>query len=233
MFTKTAEYYDALYHFIDYGNICNHIHELIQHQSPGASSLLDVGCGTGRHLSHLQNMYQAEGVDINNELLEIAKKNCPGVTFHTGDMRAFELNKSFDVVACLFSSIGYVKTETGLNDSLQSMTRHLNNNGLLLLEPWIWPEDYWLGKITANFVDRPELKISWMYISERYDDISVFDIKYMVGTPTSIEQFSEKHEMGLWTDKQYRTAMEKAGLRDIQYIKNETFRRGLYYGRKQ
>ncbi|ULQ52433.1 class I SAM-dependent DNA methyltransferase [Flavihumibacter fluvii] len=233
MFTKTAAYYDALYHFVDYKTICEKLRDLVSENLPEAKTLLDVGCGTGKHLSFLKDSYAAEGLDIDGALLEIAKENCPGVTFHEGDMRSFQLGKKFDVVTCLFSSIGYVKTNTALNDSIRAMAKHLNPGGLLVVEPWIWPENYWLDRITANFVDQPELKIAWMYTSKKEGNVSVFDIHYMVGTPRGVDEFTERHEMGLWTDAQYKAAFESAGIENVEFIRTDYFRRGMYYGRKK
>src|SRR4030095_7263880 len=110
MFTKSAQFYDALYHFKDYAAAAEQLHALIQETCPGASTLLDVACGTGKHLEYLRAYYRVEGLDLNAQLLEVARKRCPGVLFHQGNMVDFNLDRSFDVVTCLFSSIGYVKT---------------------------------------------------------------------------------------------------------------------------
>ncbi|RYD72357.1 MAG: class I SAM-dependent methyltransferase [Sphingobacteriales bacterium] len=232
MFTKTADYYDALYHFKDYKAACNHIDTFIKEQSIDAKSLLDVGCGTGQHLAHLQEYYAVEGLDLNEELLAVARERCPDVTFHHDNMTTFRLNKTFDVVGCFFSSIAYVQTVDGLNKAVAAMEKHLKPNGLLLIEPWITPEKYWMGKVTANFVDQPELKIAWMYTSEVEDKKSIFDIQYMVGTPAGIEQFNEKHVMGLWTDEEYRQAFKNVGL-EAHYDEKGFFGRGLYFATKQ
>lgn len=232
MFTKTAQFYDALYHFKDYQKACSDLHQLIQEVSPGAKSLLDVGCGTGKHLEYLQEHYQAAGLDLNASLLEVARQRCPGLTFYNEDMTSFQLPQTFDAVVCLFSSIGYVQTVDNLNKAVFSMVQHLNKGGLLLIEPWITPEKYWEGRITANFVDQPDLKIAWMYTSEREGTTSIFDIHYMVGTPQGVSQFTEKHVMGLWTDEEYRQALLQAGIA-VQYDPKGLFGRGMYYGIKK
>ena len=232
MFTKTAEYYDALYHFKDYGAACNQLHQLIQRYNPAAKTLLDVACGTGKHLEYLKDRYDAAGLDLNPELLAVARKRSPNVTFHQGDMTNFNLATTFDVVVCLFSSIGYVQTVENLNKAVTCFTQHLNPGGLLVLEPWITPENYWVNKITANFVDQPNLKIAWMYTSQLKGLTSVFDINYLVGTPEGVSNFTEEHVMGLWTDAEYRSAIQQAGVQ-VNYDPKGLFGRGMYYGLKE
>ena len=229
MFTRSAEFYDALYQFKDYRHAVQLLHELIKDKKPGKLSLLDVACGTGKHIEYLKDHYEVEGLDLNTDLLRIARERCPGIIFHEADMANFDLGRKFDVVACLFSSIGYVQTKEKLQYAVLSMAKHLTPGGLLIIEPWIYPEKYWKGKLIANFADLDDLKISWMYIHEQAGMTSVFDIHYMVGTPQGISNFSEKHVMGLWTDEEYREAFRKAGL-SVMYEEKGFFGRGVYYG---
>src|SRR5438477_10612535 len=145
MFTKSAQFYDTLYHFKDYADASRRLQQLIQQGNPNAQTLLDVACGTGRHVEHLQQYYQVEGLDINPELLQIARKRCPGVTFHRANMLDFKLKHMFDVVICLFSSVAYVKTVDNLNTAVANMASHLEPGGILAIEPWFSPENYWTG----------------------------------------------------------------------------------------
>jgi len=229
MFTKSARFYDALYQFKDYGKAVGLLHELIQEWRPGALTLLDVACGTGKHVEFLQENYSVEGLDINPDLLKIARERCPGITFHEADMSRFDLGEKFDVVCCLFSSIGYVQTKLKLDESIHAMARHLRPGGLLVVEPWIFPDKYWKNKLVSNYADLDDLKISWMYIQEQEEMTSVFDINYLVGTGSEISYFSEKHVMGLWSDEEYREAFRKAGV-SVNYEEKGFFGRGVYYG---
>jgi ubiquinone/menaquinone biosynthesis C-methylase UbiE len=230
MFTKTARFYDALYHFKDYAAACARLHALIQQLNPRAKTLLDVACGTGKHLEQLQRHYGVEGIDVNSEMLEIARGRCPDVPVHLGNMVDFKLGRTFDVVTCLFSSIGYVKSVENMEGAVASMAGHLRPGGLLFIEPWFSPETYWVGRVTANFVDEPELKIAWMYTSDIKGRLSVFNINYLVGTTEGIEHFTELHEMGLFSHEEYTRAFEKAGL-NVTYDPQGLFGRGMYIGR--
>lgn len=227
MFTESASFYDALYSFKDYGAAVHDLRQVLDREAPRANTLLDVACGTGRHLDLLGERYAVEGLDINPALLEIARRRCPGVTFHEADMADFSLEGRFDIVTCLFSSIGYVRTEARLRSAVACMRRHLNPGGVLVIEPWFTPEAYWTGTITANHVDQEELKIAWMYTSEREDAVSVLDMHYMVGKPAGIETFSERHEVGLFTQEQQLDALRDAGL-EARYETDGPFGRGLY-----
>lgn len=99
---------------------------LIRDQNPGASSLLDVACGTGEHLRLLRSSFdRAEGVDIEPQMLAIARQKLPDTTFTEGDMRSFALERTFDAVTCLFSSIGYMANTAELNDAVANLAAHL------------------------------------------------------------------------------------------------------------
>ena len=58
MFAQTADLYDAIYSFKDYNREADQIHALIQqHKTAPDDGLLDIACGTGKHLTRLQAHY--------------------------------------------------------------------------------------------------------------------------------------------------------------------------------
>jgi hypothetical protein len=60
-----------------------------------------------------------------SRMLEIAQAKHPGIAFHHGDMVDFDLGRQFDVVASLFSSIGYLGTSDRLALAVANMARHV------------------------------------------------------------------------------------------------------------
>lgn len=231
MFTKSAEFYDKIYSIKDYAQAAGKIRQIVRVRAPGARSLLDVGCGTGKHISYLQDEYSVTGLDIGEELIGVARRLHPDIPFHIADMGDFDLHETYDVVTCLFSAIGYVKTLDRLEATLHHIAAHTRPGGVVLVEPWFTPETYWVDHITANFLDEKNLKIVWMYVSRREDFLSILDIHYMVGTPEGVVEFTERHEIGLFTHEQYENAFREAGL-TVEYDAEGLFQRGLYIGRK-
>src|SRR5438552_18580617 len=112
MFSETVQYDDAIYLAMkDYGAEANTLTAIIhQYRRSIGNCLLDVACGTGLHLSYLKHRFQVEGLDLDEQLLAIARQRNPEVPLHHADMVDFALGRTFDVVTCLFSAIGYVKT---------------------------------------------------------------------------------------------------------------------------
>jgi ubiquinone/menaquinone biosynthesis C-methylase UbiE len=227
MFTESAAFYDLLYKFLDYEEAVRRIEAILAREAPDAETLLDVACGTGRHLELLRERYRVEGLDINPVMLATARDRCPGVEFHEADMADFSLEHRFDAITCLFSAIAYVRTEEPMRAATLAMRRHLNPGGVLLVEPWFTPEAYWTGTITANQVDEKDLKIAWMYTSEREGSLSVLDIHYLIGRPTGIECFRERQELGLFTEEQHLDAFRAAGL-EARFEPEGLLGRGLY-----
>jgi SAM-dependent methyltransferase len=142
-------------------------------------------------------------------------------------MTAFDLDKRFDAIVCMFSSIGYVRTEERLRAAIASMARHLEPDGVLVVEPWLSAEVWMDRHVGAVFVDEPELKIARMNATERKGNLTPITFHYLVGTPDGVERFSELHELGLFTVGEYLEAFRAAGL-EADHDPEGPMGRGLY-----
>lgn len=231
MFSRSAAFYDAVYAFKDYAAEAAQVHARIQDARPGASTLLDVACGTGKHLEYLVQHYEAEGLDLDPELLAVAQRRLPKVRFHLEDMRDFTLEKTYDVVTCLFSAIGYVQTVERLGATLLRFAAHLNPGGVLLLEPWLTPDVWEVGRVHVRTCESGALKVVRMNTTARRGRLAVMDMHYLVGEPSGVEHVSELHELGLFSREEYEAAFAGAGL-EVLYDSEGLTGRGLYLGRK-
>lgn len=230
MFSRSAIYYDAIYSFKDYAAEADKVRTVIaQYKRIPGDSLLDVACGTGRHLENLHAHFQVEGLDLDPDLLAIARARLPDVPLHQGDMLDFDLGRSFDAITCLFSGIGYVGTVDRLSQAISTMAGHLRPGGVLIVEPWFEPAAFHPNTLHAAFIDQPDLKIARLNLSRVENGLSVLDFHYLVGTPEGIEHFSERHELGLFTSEEMLTAFARAGLQTSVDPDGLTGR-GLYIG---
>lgn len=234
MFSKSAKYYDEIYASIDkdYAAEASKAHQFIQkYKQTKGKQLLDVACGTGFHASLLSKYYQVAGLDLDAKMLAVAKKKHPKIRFQQGDMTDFELNRQFDVIVCLFSSIGYVRTKPRLQKAIKTMSRHLLPGGVLLVEPWFTSEQWHPGRAFMTQVNKPDLKIVRMSYSGQRGKISTIEFQYLIGTSKGIEHSLEIHELGLFTHKEYMDAFKAAGL-NVTHDKKGLDDRGLYIGPK-
>jgi SAM-dependent methyltransferase len=232
MYGKSAVIYDAIYSFKDYADEANTLKGMIaRHKRSPGNDLLDVACGTGKHLEYLRPDFTVEGLDLFAEMLGVARQRLPGVPFHQGDMADFDLGRQFDVITCLFSAIGYVKTRDRLDAAVANMARHVKPGGVLLVEPWFAPDTFKPGTVHGRYVDLPDLKIARMNLSVVEGRLSIMDMHHLVATPDGVEYYIERHEMGLFVPDEYRAAFVRAGLA-VMVHPSGLDGRGMYIGQK-
>lgn len=233
MFTQSAALYDVIHGqrfsaSLAAGSIHTHIQAI--KQSAG-NALLDVACGTGAYLVHLRDRYDVEGLDLDPGMLAAARQKLPEVLLHEADLADFDLGRQFDVVLCLGSSIGYVATISRLHHAMTTFARHTAPGGVVVVEPWFTPEVWEAGRLTADLVDQPDLKIARVLVSGQEAMISTVDIHYLVGRHDGVETYLEHHRLGLFTHNDYLGAFSAADFA-VTYDSGGPLGRGIYVGTK-
>ena len=234
MFNESAHLYDLIYrHIKNYGEETGKIVQWIEKEHPPARTILDVGCGTGEHALGLASNYgyAVDGIDIEPAFVEIAHHKNPQGLFTQADMMDFTIDKSYDVILCLFSSIGYVKTLENVEKSLLNFRDHMSADGILLLEPWIEPQHFDGGRVYMHTCDSDEIKICRMSHSKVKDRISELYFEYLIGDQDGIKRLNETHELGLFTREEMEDCFKKAGF-TVKYDEAGLTGRGLYVGMK-
>jgi SAM-dependent methyltransferase len=215
MFHHTAHVYDLIYEATgkDYSAESSAVHSLIQERKSGARSLLDVACGTGGHLRHLQRWYTVTGVDLDPAMLEQAKRHLPTTPLVQADMRQLHMSTTFDAVTCLFSSIGYMRNGDDLDRAVAAMARHLNHGGVLIIDGWVRPDE-WREGVSAHVevAERGALKVVRVSRSRREGAITVLDMHHLIADEDGIEHVVDHHELTLFSPEEYQSAFRRAGL---------------------
>lgn len=226
-----ADLYDLIYGGKEYAREAAQVDAIVRDVTPAARTLLDVGCGTGRHLEHFAAGYDVEGLDANADLLEGARRRLPEVPLHLADMRSFDLQRTFDVVTCLFSAIGYTLTVEAMRAAIAAMAAHVADGGLLVVEPWLTPERWRDGHVSLDVAEDDGVKVARACVSSRDGTVSRLVFTYLVASPSGAESFTEVHELGLFPPEPMIDAVIAAGLEpswDAEGIAG----RGLLLGRR-
>ncbi|MHC4952414.1 MAG: class I SAM-dependent DNA methyltransferase [Planctomycetota bacterium] len=229
MFDESSRWYDHIYAQLDYAGHAAALEELIpRYKTSGGNRLLDIACGTGRHLECFSANFEIEGLDLNPELLGLARTRLPDVPLHEGDFCDFDLGSRFDVITNLFSSIGYAGTRERLDAAIACVARHLERGGVALIEPWFRREVYFQNHVHMTCVDEEELKICRMNRSDVEGDLSILDFHYLVSTPEEgTRHFTERHELAMFAIEDFAAGARAAGLAH-NHLETDRFYRGLH-----
>lgn len=139
-----SRYYDLIYKNKDYFSEVEYIESLIKKEHIEIKTILDLGCGTGRHDELLCDKgYVVHGVDISEEMLKIAearrKNNENKLTFSQSDITKLELNQKFDAVISLFHVMSYQISNKALDEVFSRVNDHLNDGGIFIFDFWYGP----------------------------------------------------------------------------------------------
>lgn len=207
VFDKYSLYYDLLYQDKDYYAEVDYIDQLINQQNSNAKTLLNMGCGTGKHdFLLLKKGYEIVGFDISKKMINeanLAKDKSQykkSINFTEGDIQKFRMKTKFDVVTSLFHVMSYQTTNDALDKSFQTAKYHMKENGIFIFDCWNGP-----GVIT----EKPEKRTKEMsnsnykiirhahpkiYPNKNFVDVN-YDAKLYNNNGELLENIKETHSM--------------------------------------
>jgi SAM-dependent methyltransferase len=231
--TELAEIYDLVYRERgqDFDAEAELVAGLVRDRRPDATSLLDVGCGTGEHLKALHGMFDhVAGIDLSAPMVAIAVDKLPSVDIRIADMCAFDLGRTYDAVISLSTAVAYLPSADAMAVAINRMVSHLAPDGVLVVEPWYFPENYLDGYVAADIVRGRDRTISRVSLSRARDGATHIESHWAVADHASIRHFTETHVFGLWTRAQYEEAFRDAGC-TAEYVGGVQAGRGLFVAR--
>jgi SAM-dependent methyltransferase len=229
VFDAYSQYYDLLYKGKNYVSETDYVDSLIQKYLPNASTILELGCGTGIHASKLaEKNYTVVGIDKSESMLlraELLKSKLPNyisqkLSFSMGDIRTFEIEQKFDAVISLFHVISYMTSDNDLVEAIQTAKKHLNENGVFIFDCWHGPavlydrpvsrlKKFENETILINRNAKPKINLE-----KRIVDVN-FDISIVNKVTGNKSNLNEVHVMRYLFSDELDSLMKQNGLRII------------------
>lgn len=229
VFELYAHYYDLLYKDKDYDGETEYIHQLVQRFAPRTNSILELGCGTGKHAALLTSKgYRVCGVDQSHAMLEQANKNrlslasrkASQLEFIQGDIRKIRLKRKFDSVIALFHVISYQTSNEDLQQTFTNVKKHMAAEGIFIFDVWYGPAVL-KGPLEIRIKRLEDTNIEVTRIAEPAVDWDrhTVDVNYQVFINEKdtgrIEQIKETHKMRYLFQSEIEEYAEKTGVQLI------------------
>jgi SAM-dependent methyltransferase len=149
-----GKFYDAV--MGDRSEPAEYLCRLIQASRPNARNVLELGCGTGSILKHLQHNYEVSGLDASSRMLSLARHKVPDAKVFLQNMVDFKVDVRFDVVCCVFDSINHIRNFSEWKRVFARVRQHLSPGGIFIFDintqrklarhiaepPWV----HWFGR---------------------------------------------------------------------------------------
>lgn len=181
VFNDYSKYYNLLYQDKPYEEEANYIDDLIKKYHPSTKSILELGCGTGKHADLLSKKnYLLHGIDISKTMLEEANKiSNSQISFAFGDAKNYRIEKKFDTVISLFHVASYQNSNQDLLDFFATANCHLEKNGLFIFDAWYGPAVLNLQpQIRTKTLENDDLKIIRLATPKIDFNSSIVDVNY-------------------------------------------------------
>lgn len=145
VFQNYAYYYNAFYGDKDYRAETQIVDNLLKKYAENVKSIINFGCGTGRHDIELSKLgrYKCKGIDLSPSMIEIAKENCQKekleIEFEVADIKNYETVDKYDAVISLFHVMSYQNSNEDILSAFQSARKALEVGGIFLFDIWYGP----------------------------------------------------------------------------------------------
>lgn len=227
-FQDYAYYYNAFYKDKDYKTEAKQIDMLIKKYAGNVRSIINYGCGTGKHDIELAALgYSCTGIDLSQTMIELAKKNSVGlgypIDFSVADIRTYEPISKYDAVISLFHVMSYQNSNEDILSAFQTARKALDKGGLFLFDVWYGP-----GVLTDKPVVRvkevEDEKYKLIRIAKPilYDKTNVVDVCYEVlvidKATNETKVINEVHSMRYFFRPELELMLKKAGFELIDNI---------------
>jgi SAM-dependent methyltransferase len=115
---------------------------------PG-TKVLDLGCGPGDYVNELSSVYDVTGIDLNAEMINLAKTRNKGTFYRLSFEQIDKLGIDYGCVYCIGNSLSYLPTDS-MNIFFKTVSRLLRTSGYFILQVVNWDKYRLTGTVDFN-----------------------------------------------------------------------------------
>ncbi len=218
VFQNYSYYYNLFYGDKDYKSEARIIKDLIEkHKKQQLYTILNLGCGTGRHDTELVNLgYNVHGIDLSENMLEVARNSNKEISYEQADIRNYRSNYKYDACISLFHVMSYQSTNEDILKAFQAAYEGLINGGIFLFDVWYGP-----GVLT----DKPVVRVKKvednnnkivryaepiMHANKNIVDVC-YEIMIVDKETSKASEIKEVHSMRYYFEPEIKMYLETAG----------------------
>lgn len=236
-YMQIAEWYDEMYvHQEIYKTEARQVDLWIdKYKNTDGNNLLDLACGSGPHIEYWTGKYHIVGLDNNMNMLKLAKERWPQIQFVCGDMFRFSNLSNFDIVTCLYGSIGYAENIKEMENTIVCVSKCLNSGGIFILTPGEI-KDCFENKvfIKSKRLDSKGVYFRKIEMVKRVDENSaVISMNHRIVKDGNVRIHKYEIPLSLFSRNDYISALEKNEFLIIEEKKESEFRMGAFICRKK
>ena len=191
---------------------------ILDHSTIPVKTLLDIGCGGGHIDFHLKKEFEITGIDLNDGMLENARKLNPHVSYLQGDMRDLDLDEQFDTVI-IADSILYMQNEEELKAAFETARKHLKPGGVFVTYAEEWKGKEKQTRTYLHTREKGDFEIT--FIEDYYDpdtEDTTFECTfvYLIREKGKLRIELDRHVCGIFPLKTWSETLEQAGFKVSQ-----------------
>lgn len=216
VFGAYSRYYDLLYKDKDYESEANYIASMLGN----AKTVLELGCGTGKHANLLNKKgYDVYGIDLSESMIEEAKKL--GNACKVADVRTFRCDKKFDAVISLFHIASYQTSDDDIINYFKTASIHLEKGGKFIFDLWYKPAVLaQLPEKRIKELENDEIKVVRYCTPNHIVEKSIVEVNYDIEITDKksgrIEKLHELHPMRYFSSEEIEKFAFLAGIKIIK-----------------
>ena len=205
-YKEFAKYYDKFYQNKNYKKETEFLKNFIN----ANDKILDIGCGTGIHAALLtDNGFEVDGLDLNKEMLEIAKTRLK-TNLYWQNILEIDISKKYNMIISMFAVFNHLKDKDVLMRGLMNLKQLLHDGGKIIID--LHNPQSSGSKIDTY--DNMTRVMKWNY--DRSLKIEKSDIIFEIDGI----KYTDTHTFRIFTIDEMKECCERVGLKVVNVYEN-------------